>query len=192
MKQLSLHNLKSQLSVRLTYSWTYYLYLNKYKIVCYFTYDGAESKLISALKLQLIKNENKLVIINKKQINYFFRKSPFNTLKFLNTGRYLMLLFNTWQELYACLKTELGINLTNRYQFITISDDGQFLNLFWYKNPLNWILNNYINANVVRLQLVSILYSSFFCFYYCLQHFITVVLILITKINSTSILQPHE
>jgi GT2 family glycosyltransferase len=95
----------------------------------------------------------------------------------------MMLLFNTWQELNICLNTELGLKLIQRYQFITISYDRQFLNLFWYKKPLNWIMNLYNNLNGNKLELVCLLCSSFFCLIYCLHYILTILLMVINKVT---------
>lgn len=150
MKKLSLFKINRQLNLSsLSYSWNFYLYLLKYNVLIYYTYDGMQTNLIQKIKSYLNKNKNKLLIMNKQQISYFFRATECSDFNWLKTGRHLIIMFNNFQETIEFFDQSIAKQLNLHYKLITISHKGVYINLLWDREILshNYIIKLYKQYN---------------------------------------------
>jgi Holliday junction resolvasome RuvABC DNA-binding subunit len=88
-----------------------------------------QTTLIQKLKNYLNKNNNKLIILNKHQISYFFRKNNSSAFNWLKTGQHLIIMFHNFDEAICFFEQEIAQQLFNFYKLITISYKGVYLNL---------------------------------------------------------------
>lgn len=181
MKKLSLFKLNRQIKLNsLSHSWNFYLYMLKYNVLTYYTYDGMQTALIQKLKNYLNKNNNKLIILNKHQISYFFRKTNSSAFNWLKTGQHLIIMFRDFNEATLFFEEEIAKQLAFHYKLITISYKGVYLNLLWDSNILPQtkfknLYKLYNNQNAIVLYWA--IHSTIISLIYCINYFIQIIII---------------